>query len=149
MSHRIWGSSKVIVPTIWGTDWDICSVANHVIITLDPSPCYNQEVSIITAETIRKLSDVSRVHGLLFIYNPKLTQCFFSCLWVPILSFSSLSTSCFYSRVYFWLFWPLISCVLVLLYCPNICSYVNCALECPFLIASLSWVDDITFSIFL
>ena len=48
MSHRIWGSSKIVTPTIWGTDWDNCSAADYVIIILDPSPCYNQEVLIVT-----------------------------------------------------------------------------------------------------
>jgi len=48
MNHIIWGSSKIIVPTIWGTDWDTCSIADYVIITLDSSPCHNQEASMIT-----------------------------------------------------------------------------------------------------
>jgi len=35
--------------TIWGTDWDYCGVANHIVITLDPSSHYIQEASIITS----------------------------------------------------------------------------------------------------
>ena len=48
MIYNIWRSGKNIVSTTWGTDWDSCSTANHVIITLDPSLCYILEVSIIT-----------------------------------------------------------------------------------------------------
>ena len=55
MSHRTWGSSKIVVSTTWDADWDSCSIANHAIIILNPSPCHNQEVLIITNREIKKL----------------------------------------------------------------------------------------------
>ena len=35
--------------TIWGTDWDYCGAANHIVITLNPSPYCIQEALIITS----------------------------------------------------------------------------------------------------
>ena len=46
-SYNTWGWSKDITLTTWGANWDTCSVADHVVIALDPNPCYIQEVSII------------------------------------------------------------------------------------------------------
>ena len=75
----------------------------------------------------------------------KISLISFSCSQVLILSFSSIFTSHFYSWVYFWLLWLLISCIPALFYHPNAYSYVYCTLECPFLVASLFQVDNITF----
>jgi len=33
-----WGLSKDRAPTTWGADWDYFGIANHIIITLYPSP---------------------------------------------------------------------------------------------------------------
>jgi len=48
MSHDTWGRDKDITPTTWGANWDTCSIADHVVTILDPSPYYIQKVSIIT-----------------------------------------------------------------------------------------------------
>jgi len=53
MSHSTWGESEDKVPTIWGADWNCFSAANHVVITLDPSPCCILEVSIVTKKAMR------------------------------------------------------------------------------------------------
>jgi len=34
------GEGKDSVPTTWGADWYICGTANHIVITLCPSPCF-------------------------------------------------------------------------------------------------------------
>ena len=47
VSHKIWGLSKAIAPTTWGTDWDNCGTANHVLIILDFSSCHDHEASIV------------------------------------------------------------------------------------------------------
>ena len=43
-----WEQSKNITSTIWGADWDYYSAANHIIITLNSSPCCIQELLIVT-----------------------------------------------------------------------------------------------------
>ena len=49
MSYTTWGWNKNIASTIWGADWDYCSTADYVIITLDPSSSHCiQEVLIVT-----------------------------------------------------------------------------------------------------
>jgi len=47
-NHITWGWGKNIAPTTWGTDWDCCSTADCVIITLDPIPCCTHKVLIVT-----------------------------------------------------------------------------------------------------
>ena len=39
--------SKDRASTTWGTDWDYFGTANHIIITLYPSPCCIQETLIV------------------------------------------------------------------------------------------------------
>ena len=48
MSHSIWGESEDRVPTTWGADWDYFGTADHVIITLGPSPHCILEVLLVT-----------------------------------------------------------------------------------------------------
>jgi len=53
LSYTIWGWSKDKIPTTWGASWDYCGTADcgtadHVVITLDPSPRCIQETLIIT-----------------------------------------------------------------------------------------------------
>jgi len=48
-----WGPSKNRASTIWGADWDYFGTADHIIITLYPSPCCIQETSIVTCIAFR------------------------------------------------------------------------------------------------
>ena len=50
MDDRVetWGWSEDVASATWGTDWDYFSTADHIIITLYPSPCCIHEVSIVT-----------------------------------------------------------------------------------------------------
>jgi len=49
------------MPTTWDTDWDCFSAANHSFCTLDPTPCWIHEVSIVTYAL--SLIDLSPFHA--------------------------------------------------------------------------------------
>jgi len=43
-----YGKIKEWAPTLWGTNWNYFGIADHIVITLYPSPCWNYKASIIT-----------------------------------------------------------------------------------------------------
>ena len=71
MSYCTWGESKVRASTIWGTDWDYYSAANHIVITLCPTPCYILEVLIITTRELSCCSNHSPEWHLWYAYFSK------------------------------------------------------------------------------
>ena len=58
-----------MVSTTWDADWDYYCTANHVIITLDPSPYYIQKASIITIPSFQHSCSYESYQYLKFPYH--------------------------------------------------------------------------------
>ena len=58
-----------MISTIWGADWDSCSTADYVIITLDPSSCCILEILIITISLFQHLCPYELDQHLEFPYH--------------------------------------------------------------------------------
>ena len=58
-----------MAPITWDTDWDYYSIADHVIIILDPSPHYIQEASIITISPFQHSCSHESYQHLEFSYH--------------------------------------------------------------------------------